>query len=207
MLPAMTRAAARETLDSLIRQRNLPGSDHETIDAHIWKIFGERRAILISDMTGFTLRTDKFGITHFLSLIVAMRDLAAPILADHDGFLLKSEADNLFVLFRDAPSALRCARAMHAACRIYNQGRPADEQVIFCLGIGYGDILLIGDDDAYGAEINRAFKLGEDTARAGETLLTPDAYTELRATQPQLRCTEVATDDAGLMTRHYRIEA
>jgi len=40
------------------------------------------------------------------------------------------------------------------------------------VGIGYGDVLRIGDADVFGAEVNAAAKLGEDTAVAGEILVT-----------------------------------
>jgi adenylate cyclase len=202
----MSRQAARETLRTLINERNVPGADLATIDARIWKIFGERRAILVTDMTGFTLRTDKFGITHFLSLIHRMRQLAEPVILEHNGFLLKAEADNLFILFRDMPSALFCARALHNAAASYNLDRDTDEQIRFCAGVGFGDILLIGDDDAWGAEINRAFKLGEDTAKSGETLLTPDAHEATCAELPGLRFVEMKTEGAGLMPRHFALD-
>lgn len=202
----MSHNPAKETLQTLIRARNARGADIPAIDARIWKIFGEKRTILITDMSGFTLRTDKFGITHFLSLIYSMRELAAPVLLEHNGFLLKAEADNLFILFRDTASALRCAAALHTAAAMYNLDRNTDEQISFCCGVGRGDILLIGDDDAFGAEINRAFKLGEDIARGGETLLTPEAKDEALAEIPELRFVEVKTDGAGLMKHYFALD-
>jgi len=44
--------------------------------------------------------------------------------------------------------------------------------VLLCVGMGYGDMLLVGDEDVFGAEVNAASKLGEDTAKAGEILVT-----------------------------------
>jgi class 3 adenylate cyclase len=38
--------------------------------------------------------------------------------------------------------------------------------------MGYGDMLLVGDEDVFGAEVNAASKLGEDTAKSGEILVT-----------------------------------
>lgn len=200
----MRRSTARETLDALIRERNAPGADHAVLDHRIHALFGERRAVLVTDMSGFTRRTDEFGIIHFLSLIGAMQDLAAPVILHHDGMLLKTEADNLLVLFRDPLPAFRCAEALHAVAGIRNRNRHPDECIHFCAGIGYGDILLLGDEDAFGAEVNRAFKLGEDIARAGETLLTPDAHAALAPHLPGRNFSEIATDNAGLMRRHYR---
>lgn len=40
------------------------------------------------------------------------------------------------------------------------------------VGLGYGRMLLIGDEDVFGAEVNAASKPGEDTAKAGDTVVT-----------------------------------
>ena len=45
----------------------------------------------------------------------------------------------------------------------------------FCVGIGFGQILRIGDHDVFGREVNAASKLGEDTAKANEILVTKSA--------------------------------
>jgi class 3 adenylate cyclase len=47
-----------------------------------------------------------------------------------------------------------------------------EERILLCVGIGWGRILRIGDKDCYGAEVNAASKLGEDTAGADEVLVT-----------------------------------
>ena len=39
-------------------------------------------------------------------------------------------------------------------------------------GLGYGDVLRIGDSDVFGAEVNAASKLGEDHARPYEIMVT-----------------------------------
>jgi len=44
--------------------------------------------------------------------------------------------------------------------------------VLLCIGLGYGDMLRIAEDDVFGAEVNAASKLGEDTAKEGEILVT-----------------------------------
>ena len=37
---------------------------------------------------------------------------------------------------------------------------------------GYGDVVRVGDEDIFGAEVNAASKLGEDEAGAGDILAT-----------------------------------
>ena len=47
----------------------------------------------------------------------------------------------------------------------------------FCssIGIGYGKVHLIGNEDAFGQQVNFAYNLGENIAGAGETFLTEEA--------------------------------
>jgi class 3 adenylate cyclase len=97
------------------------------------------------------------------------------VVAAHDGILIKVEADSLLIVFRHAGAALRCAIEMQAACRRYNTDRKPENRILLCVGVGYGRILRIGDADVYGHEVNAASKLGEDTAKAEEILVTDAA--------------------------------
>jgi class 3 adenylate cyclase len=159
----------------LIEQRCQPGADTARIDQRIWDLFGEDWAIMFTDLAGFSRQVAAFGIIHFLQVIFEHKRLLLPVVAEHDGILVKVEADSLMVIFKRPDSALRCALAMQAACERHNRGRVAEEQVLLCVGIGHGRILRIGDTDVYGGEVNAASKLGEDTAKAREILLTDAA--------------------------------
>jgi class 3 adenylate cyclase len=64
---------------------------------------------------------------------------------------------------------------MQHACQQFNKRRVPEDQVLLCVGIGYGKVLRIGDEDVYGQEVNAASKLGEDTAKANEILVTDGA--------------------------------
>jgi class 3 adenylate cyclase len=55
--------------------------------------------------------------------------------------------------------------------------------VLLCVGLGYGHVLKIGDADVYGAEVNASSKLGEDTAKAWEILVTESVKAELKDIQ------------------------
>ena len=61
---------------------------------------------------------------------------------------------------------------MQHACQKLNHRRLPEEKVLLCVGIGFGRILRIGDSDVFGQEVNAASKLGEDTAKADEILVT-----------------------------------
>lgn len=197
---------ANDTLTQLIEQRLKPGADIEAIDQKIWSMFGEPWAILCSDMSGFTHRTDEFGIIHFLTLIHEMQKLLSPIILSNSGFVLKTEADNIFAIFRDPVQAVRCALEIHQATHSYNTDKATDFQILVCLGIGYGKVIKIGDEDCYGSEVNHAFKLGEDIAKAGEILITPDTYQAVVSSLNTLKFTFIETQKTGLVNHYYKVE-
>lgn len=160
---------------TLIEERCAPGADVARIDQRIWDLFGESWAVLFTDLSGFSRQVAAFGIIHFLQVIFEQKRLLLPLAAANDGILIKVEADSLLIIFKRASSALRCAIEMQHACQAYNDGRPQEEAVLLCVGLGFGRILRIGDSDVYGQEVNAASKLGEDTAKANEILVTAAA--------------------------------
>lgn len=164
--------ASEDRLEKLIQERLRPRADKKAIDKRIWDLFGEEWCVMFSDLSGFSRNVEKFGIIHFLQTIHESERLLIPIIDDHDGILLKTEGDSLLVIFRDVDRAIAASVKMQAILRIYNRKKLPEEKVLLCIGLGYGKILRIGDNDAFGAEVNAASKLGEDTAAATEILVT-----------------------------------
>ncbi|WP_108958265.1 adenylate/guanylate cyclase domain-containing protein [Leptospira ellinghausenii] len=165
-------SASEERLEKLLEERLTEGSNHEIIDKRIWDLFGETWCVMFTDLSGFSRGVAKFGIIHFLQTIYESQRILIPVLDEYDGILMKDEGDSLMVLFRNTNKAIQCAIHMQKACKRYNEGRSAEEQILLCVGLGYGKILKIGDTDVFGAEVNAASKLGEDTAKAWEILVT-----------------------------------
>ena len=172
--------ASADRLEKLIAQRLSPGADKVAIDSRIWRLFGEKWAVLYTDLSGFSRHVAEFGIVHFLQTIYESHRLLVPLIEKDNGILLKTEGDSLIVMFRHVSDALRCALAMQLCTREYNKTRIDAEKVLLCVGIGYGEMLRIGDADIFGSEVNAACKLGEDTAKSNEILLTGAASREAR---------------------------
>jgi adenylate cyclase len=108
-----------------------------------------------------------------------------PCIDRYDGIMLKMEGDSLMILFRRPEKAISCAMAIQKAAKTYNINKPPTDHMLFCIGLGYGRMLRIGDDDVFGAEVNAASKLGEDIADAWEVLVTDqfkEAITDKRYT-------------------------
>ena len=168
--PALKGTEAR--LWKLIEERSLAGVDTDAIDRRIWDLFGERWAIMYTDLSGFSRRVAEFGVIHFLQTIHESFQLHAPVIDRRGGFLLKIEGDSMMVIFRNVDEALGCAIEMQRVSQQHNQGRAPEDKVLLCIGLGYGDMLRIAEEDVFGAEVNAASKLGEDAAKAGEILVT-----------------------------------
>ncbi len=164
--------ASEDRFEKLIRERLESGADKDKIDERIWDLFGEEWCIMFTDLSGFSRGVAKFGIIHFLQTIYESERLLIPVIDDFDGILLKVEGDSFLVLFKKVSKAIRAAIEMQKILNVYNKDRIDVEKVLLCVGLGYDRVLKIGDTDVYGSEVNAASKLGEDTAKAGEILVT-----------------------------------
>jgi class 3 adenylate cyclase len=165
-------SGAFQRLESLLQERLQPGVNKAEIDQRVWDLFGESWAVMFTDLAGFSRSVAEFGIIHFLQIIYESERIFSACIDQHDGILLKTEGDSMLILFRQPQKALECAISMQKTAQNYNQQRPDTEQILLCVGIGYGQILAIGDQDVFGIEVNTASKLGEDTAKAWEILIT-----------------------------------
>jgi len=174
-MPFSTQVAAgasNDRLEKLIALRLEPGADKEAIDRRIWDLFGEEWAVMFTDLSGFSRKVAEFGIIHFLQIILESERLFIPCIDRHDGILLKQDGDSMLVIFRKPSRAIECAIEMQRTARTYNADKDEAEKILLCVGLGFGLLLRIGDHDVFGAEVNAASKLGEDTAEAWEILAT-----------------------------------
>jgi len=171
---------SRKKLDQLLDRRNEHPEQLTAIDAQIAHAFAAERAILVLDMCGFSRLTIRHGIVHYLAMIRRMQRTVVPLVEAGRGHVVKTEADNVFATFASVPDALRTAERIQADLARANSVLPEDWDVHVGIGIGYGALLLVGDDDVYGSEMNLASKLGEDLAEAGDILLTDAAFQRAR---------------------------
>jgi len=196
--------ASMDRLEKLIEERIAAGADKKMIDQRIWDLFGEQWAVMFTDLSGFSRSVADFGIIHFLQVIFESERLLIPCIEDHDGVLLKLEGDSMLVMFRSVKKAIDSALAMQRKLSEYNTSRPDTEKILLCLGIGYGPVLRIGDEDVFGAEVNAASKLGEDTAGPWEILVTENVRREMLE-KSDLRFTPIDAAPPGAKGA-YRLE-
>ena len=182
-LPAHSQpfASGRAYLNQLLSQRNQQAERAADIDRQILRTFEQKVAILAMDMCGFTSITLAHGIIHFLAMIRQMEEVATPVIVGNGGRVIKQEADDLFAVFHDPTQALEAALDILRGFNAINKVLPPARHLHGSIGIGYGDTLVIGDEDLFGSEMNLACKLGEDIAETDEILITSAAYTALPA--------------------------
>lgn len=139
-----------------------------------------RKAILDLDITGFTVSAIETGELASFLRILDIQKICLPVFRDCGATLIRAFADDLVALFDDPGSAVEAAFQVHERVGVRNS-RHASERfpTECCIGIGYGDVYAIGPNLAMGDEMNRASKLGEDTARGMETLVTEGVFRHL----------------------------
>ena len=150
-------------------------AEQQALEDEIWSRFGSTGAVMISDMAGFSSTSRRNGICHYLKLIARARNLIAPVIARNNGVLLKCDADNCYSFFDSVDDAIRTSFEANAAIFAANNEVDEPEQIFLSVGVDYGEVLLVGDEDFFGDPVNTASKLGEDLAIKAETLVTERA--------------------------------
>jgi len=200
----VARRNSRANLERLLGEINAEPERRDEISREIESIFGQDKAALVLDMSGFSRTTRQQGIVSFLLMIHQMKLIARPSIEKHGGLLLKAEADNLFCLFDTALDAVRAAGDIIQRLNTVNLLLPEGRRLYASIGIGYGRILNVDDEDLFGDEVNLASKLGEDVAERGAILLTPAARAQLEDDAVATR--EETLSISGLSLSYYVVE-
>ena len=180
-------------------------SERKKIESTLWKDFGAEFAVFVLDMSGFSLLTRKYGIVHYLSMVRRMQMTTEPIVKSYGGEMLKYEADNCFAIFPDSLSAVNAAIAMQHAFAASNLLTADELDIHIACGIDFGKLLIIGHDDCFGDPVNRASKMGEDIAAAGEILITKEAMETIPA-EAGIKSRELNISISGINIPAYAIE-
>src|ERR1700752_4325719 len=175
------------------------------IEESLWSNFGAEFAVFVLDMSGFSMLTRKYGIVHYLSMVRRMQLTTEPIVKSYGGQMLKYEADNCFAVFPEPLAAVNAAIAMQHAFRAENLLTSDDLDIHIACGIDYGKLLIIGHEDCFGDPVNRASKMGEDVAAAGEILITKEAM-EMIPAEAGIQSREISISISGVNIPAYAID-
>jgi adenylate cyclase len=179
--------------------------ERRQIEESLWEEYGAEYAVFVLDMSGFSLLTRKYGIVHYLSMVRRMQLTTEPIVKSYNGSMIKYEADNCFAVFPDSRSAVNAAIAMQHAFAASNMITPEDFDIHIACGIDYGKLLIIGHEDCFGDPVNRASKMGEDLAAAGEVLVTKEAMEKIPASA-NIKAKEIVVSISGITIPAFVID-
>jgi len=148
----------------------------------------ERRlaAILAADVAGYSrlMGADELGT--LAALKATRREVVDPVIASHNGRIVKTTGDGMLVEFASAVDAVTCAMSVQEKMAARHGGGAA---ITFRIGINIGDIIIEGDD-IFGDGVNIAARL-ENECEPGGVYLSGSAFDQVRGK------TGFAFDDLG----------
>ncbi len=202
----MAPRSAKKFYDLLLQYSQAEDPEiRKNLETVLWENYGQEQTVFVLDMSGFSRLTRKYGIVHYLSMVRRMQLTSEPIVKSFDGYMIKFEADNCFAIFPTPLQAVNASVAMQHAFDAANLLTADDLDIRIACGIDYGKILIVGDDDCFGDAVNRASKMGEDIAEAGEILITKDAMNMIPA-EAGIKAKEVNLSISGITIPAYAID-
>jgi TolB-like protein/Tfp pilus assembly protein PilF len=139
----------------------------------------ERRlaAILAADVVGYSrlMGVDEAGTARALR---GHREAISPIIAIHSGRIVRIIGDGVLLEFPSIIAAIECAISIQKLMAHRNAAAPADQRMLFRIGINLGDVLIEGDD-ILGDGVNVAARL-EAIAEAGGICISEDVYRHIQ---------------------------
>jgi TolB-like protein/class 3 adenylate cyclase/Tfp pilus assembly protein PilF len=128
----------------------------------------ERRlaAILAADVVGYSrlMGADEEGT--LAALKAHRKELIDPLIAQHQGRIVKTTGDGLLIEFASIVDAVRCAVVMQHGMEDRNANLKESQRIRFRVGINVGDV-IVDDGDIFGDGVNVAARL-EALAEPGE---------------------------------------
>ena len=123
-------------------------------------------AILAADVAGYSrlMGADEEGT--LAALKGHRRELIDPLIAQHQGRLVKTTGDGVLIEFASIVDAVRCAVVIQQGMADRNANVDESQRIRFRVGINVGDV-IVEDDDIFGDGVNVAARL-EALAEPGE---------------------------------------
>lgn len=138
-------------------------------------------AVLAADVAGYSrlIGIDEAGtVSRLRELFSALQ----PLVANHDGRIVKTLGDGLLVELRSAVAALECALAFQRLMARRNPRLAADQRMELRIGIHLAEVVIAGDD-ILGEGVNIAARL-EALARPGGICLSASAWEHVKGRLP-----------------------
>ncbi|RUV04527.1 MAG: adenylate/guanylate cyclase domain-containing protein [Mesorhizobium sp.] len=135
-------------------------------------------AILAADVVGYSRLMERDEAGTLVAIKSRRKDILQPLLAKHNGRIVKLMGDGVLVEFASAVNAVQCAVELQNAMAAANADVPEDSRIVLRVGINLGDVMVEGSD-LYGDGVNIAARL-EALADAGSIVVSRTVFNHVR---------------------------
>jgi adenylate cyclase len=146
-------------------------------------------AILAADVVGYSRLMEQDEAGTLAALKQRRRDILKPLVAEHQGRIVKVMGDGVLVEFGSAVNAVQCAVELQKRMALAGHGLADDRRIVLRIGINLGDVVVEGGD-LYGDGIIIAVRL-QAIAEPGGICLSGSVHEQIGTKLP------LAFDDLG----------
>lgn len=146
--------------------------------------------ILLTDIKGFTDKTNKKSRADIQRLLDEHRETVLPVLQGRGGRLVKSIGDAFLMTFESPTDAVLAGVGAQEALARRNAGRPEEDFIEIRVAINAGEVNLV-EGDVFGEPVNITARI-EGVAEAGEVYFTEAVYLAMNKS-------EVPSSEVGLL--------
>lgn len=134
-------------------------------------------AILAADVVGYSrlMEADEAGT--LAALKQRRKKILEPLVAQHQGRIVKVMGDGVLVEFTSAVNAVECAIKLQQGIGEANAASPEARRIVLRIGINIGDVVVEGGD-IYGDGVNIAARL-EEMAEPGGIFISRKVHDEV----------------------------
>jgi adenylate cyclase len=134
-------------------------------------------AILAADVVGYSrlMELDEAGT--LAALKARRKKILQPLVAKHQGRIVKLMGDGVLVEFASAVDAVECAVELQKEMTAAASGEPEERRIVLRVGVNLGDVIVEGSD-LYGDGVNIAARL-QALAGPGETWIAGNIHDQI----------------------------
>ena len=159
-------------------------------------------AILAADVVGYSrlIEHDEAGT---VAALKAWREASLePLLAEHEGRIVKTMGDGVLVAFASAVNAVACAVALQQGLAAAGQDVPENRRLVLRIGVSLGDLIIDGDD-LFGDGVIIATRL-ESLAEPGGILISGSVSEQVQ-NKLQIGLEDLGPRDLKNMSKPIRV--
>ncbi len=146
-------------------------------------------AILAADVVGYSRLMEQDEAGTLAALKERRKGVLEPLVAQHQGRIVKVMGDGVLVEFASAVNAVGCAVELQKRMAAPNEALTEDRRIVLRIGINLGDVVVEGGD-LYGEGVNVAARL-QELADPGTIVVSAKLHDEVH------RRLNLAFEDAG----------